>query len=82
MKKQIGKYSLFIRDDEIDIRNFIMRYHFDKKDEELLAATAQFLTELVTVKAEIQYLEEKIGDYYFLDGDSLGEMEEWRGKQL
>lgn len=133
MKKQIEKYSLFIRYDEIDIRNFIIRYHFDKKDEELLTATARFLTELVTVRAEIQYLAEKMdcvvtlgerfdkfselaaenlllsycvecmgmefltkayekmnefvfqktgkwmGDYYFLDGDSLGEMEEWKG---
>lgn len=52
-------FSFSIGYEELGIENFIDRYHFDKKDKELVASTGRFLTELVRVEAGICYLPEK-----------------------
>ncbi len=53
-------YKYVIEENELTIGNFIARYHFDPADEVFLLSVGRFLSELVTVEAEIMYYEDKV----------------------
>lgn len=76
MKRYKEKYSFLIEYEELDMKQFISRYHFEKKDEALLAATGRFLAELITVQAAVRYLEEGVECVVTLgkDFDRLSEL--------
>ena len=49
------KYSFHISQKDIDLAQFVGRYHFDEKDRPLILAAGGFLAELLPVKAGIRY---------------------------
>lgn len=53
-------FSFSIGYEEMEIKDFINRYHFDEKDKELVVSAGYFITELIRVKAEICYFPEKV----------------------
>jgi len=53
------QYTFTMETEAIQMDQFMKRYHFDGKDQELLRATGRFLAEIITVKAGICFAQEK-----------------------
>ena len=54
-EKIFKKYSFHISPSDIDLTQFMGRYHFDEKDRPLILSAGGFLAELLPVKAGIRY---------------------------
>lgn len=53
-------YTFSIGSDEIVIKNFIKRYHFDETNMELIRSTGIFLAGVITINAAICYEQERV----------------------
>lgn len=53
-------YTFSIGSDEIIIKNFIKRYHFDDNNMELIQSTGVFLAAMITINAAICYEQERV----------------------
>lgn len=52
--------SFPIKYSELDIERFVLRFHFEKKDEELLTAAGRFVAECIMVESALYYEEERV----------------------